>query len=119
MEYSWLFPDGTIITSEAIEYEDIGLWLEAYDDMPDKTLEFFNSISFLEPEIENALGREGNLLEFNFKINFKDGDVTYCFVQFGEGIEAARSITSSGLVDEVMLLGWINSIDQQGPVVSN
>lgn len=113
VEYRWKFPDGTEISSQGDEYDDVPLWLENYDEMEDKIVESIDDISMSEPEIEPILEGRGNLLEFKYVIMINGGEVSYRFMQFGEGEEAGRSIQVSD-VDLKVFESWMDHASENG-----
>jgi hypothetical protein len=105
----WAFEDGTRVSSVATEHFDSGTWLETYDELIEKIILKIGGVKFSEPDIEEVLDNLGNLIEFNFKIFFKNDEITYHYIQFGDGNEAARSIDVPTSAFQSEFVAWIDN----------
>ena len=108
----WAFEDGTRVSSVATEHVDSSTWLETYDELIEKIIHKIDGVKLSEPNIEEVLDNLGNLIEFNFTIYFKNDEITYHYIQFGDGNEAARSIDVPTTALQSEFVAWIdNAID--------
>ena len=114
VELSWTYPDGTNVISSAIEHDDVGSWLETYDELSEKIVSDIDGVDFSDSDIEEILDRHGNLLEFNFVLYFKGDVITYHYIQCGEGNEVARTITIPTSAINNNIDDWIsNAIEKE------
>jgi hypothetical protein len=109
VELSWTYPDGTNVTASAIAHDDVGSWLETYDELSEKIVSDIDGVDFSDADIEEILDRHGNLLEFNFTLYFKDDVITYHYIQYGDGNEAARTIVIPTSAINNNIDDWISS----------
>lgn len=118
-EQRWAYEDGTIVVSQAIEYGDVGSWLETYDELGEKIVDSIDAVSFSDPDIELILDTQGNLLEFQYSLFFENTEVRYRYVQYGDGNEAAREILLSESLDIIKFKKWLsNAIENEWFVTS-
>ena len=115
--YYWTFEDGTRVSSIATEHSDSSTWLETYDELIEKIIHKIDGVKFSEPGIEEVLDNLGNLIEFNFTIYFKNDEINYHYIQFGDGNEAARSINIPTSALQSEFVAWMdNAIDREWSV---
>lgn len=107
-ELFWIYQDGTRISSFATEHDNVGSWLELYDELPEKIVAEIDNISFSDPDIEEVLGLHGNLLEFKFKLNFEGSEIIYHYIQYGEGNEAAQLICIPSEALKTNFYDWLS-----------
>jgi hypothetical protein len=92
------FPDGTKLIAELHSYDDVSLFLEEYDEMNLWRQTDFDGIDYSSDEIGDTLNNEGNLLMFEYTLDFSEspsigsGFVVYKFIQCGEGLEIGAGI---------------------------
>ena len=108
-ELHWSYEDGTSVISFAKEHGEVNSWLETYDELSEKLIHDIEGVSFSVAEIEEILEGQGNLFEFKFTLNFRGDEVTYHYVQFGDGNEAARTVSIPNSAIENDFSAWTNN----------
>ena len=102
---TFVMPDGTTVLATQSEYEDVGEWIETYDEMTVKHITEYNGIEFSDEEVDEYLQESGGLFHFKFEIEMLGGHAIYEFVQFGEGEIAAESSEVIG-IDGGEIFSW-------------
>ena len=102
---AFVMPDGTTVLATQSEYEDVGEWIETYDEMTVKHITEYNGIEFSDEEVDEYLQESGGLFHFKFEIEMLGGHAVYEFVQFGEGEIAAESSEVIG-IDGGEIFSW-------------
>ena len=105
---TFAMPDGATVLATQSEYEDVGEWIETYDEMTVKHITEYNGIEFSDEAVDEYLQDSGGLFHFKFEIETLGGRAIYEFVQFGEGEIAAESSEVIGVqVEEIF--SWTQS----------
>jgi hypothetical protein len=113
IELTWTYKDGTKIVSSAIEHEHLCSWLETYFELSEKIVSNIDGIDFSDSKIKEILAKSGNFIEFNYTLYFRGEEITYHYIQYGDGIEVARTILIPTSAIENNVAYWIsNAIDE-------
>jgi hypothetical protein len=112
-EATFVMPDGATVLATQSEYEDVGEWIETYDEMTVKHITEYNGIEFSDEEVDEHLQEAGGLFHFKFEIEMLGGHAIYEFVQFGEGEIAAESSEVIG-IDGGEIFSWTQNAIAEG-----